>query len=257
MTVSPWFGFPSNRNVSRQHHSNTLLISIRLLHRDAGVPHDIVRLPDVLRGVDVGLALLRSVRLRLQRQGGGGGFVLRCRGWVMGSSTLARVFLFVSFVCVETDQTKPRTRVVRVSSSVVLFVGFPGSCVWLDFCTYGPFPSRQYLNTKQFPPRRSNAARRFCAFSEARLGNLGSLDKHDLSVVRGEDALSYLALQLEAGPLRPERLPGGISTQRRGCAKRKSPTRIAYSHLRCFWLSCPLFILSRGRMGSTVLALLS
>ena len=46
----------------------------------AGVSDHPVRLPDVLRGVDVGLALLRSVRLRPQREDGGCGILIgSCR----------------------------------------------------------------------------------------------------------------------------------------------------------------------------------
>lgn len=61
-------------------------------------------------------------------------------------------------------------------------------------------------------PILSGAARRVGSVAKAGLGNLGPLDEHDVSLVRGEDGLSYLALQLEAGTLRPECVPSRIST---------------------------------------------
>ena len=47
----------------------------------AGVSDCPVRLPDVLRGVDVGRAVLWSVRLRLQREDGGSGILLGSCRW--------------------------------------------------------------------------------------------------------------------------------------------------------------------------------
>lgn len=110
----------------------------------------------------------------------------------------------------------------------------PGRCVARFLATQRSAGTISTTLSKIPIPPLPDGARRFDTFSEARLGNPGSLDKHDLSAVRGEDALSYLALQLEAGTLRTERFPSRISTQRRGCAKRERSRRVAYTYVRLF-----------------------
>jgi len=80
-------------------------------------------------------------------------------------------------------------------------------------------------------------ALRLGTVAEARVGDLGPLDKHDLPAIRGANGVSRVALQLEAGALWPQRVPGGNSTKRRGFAKREGARRVDHCHLECLAVS--------------------